>query len=121
MAGDPAQNNNRKGIVSFNPRPRMAGDRGLDVRNRLSYRCFNPRPRTAGDMRIAESSSSRRFNPRPRTAGDVPWICIALKELDVSTHARARRATAPGLCIPAIACFNPRPRTAGDGDDADLE
>ena len=77
---------------SFNPRPRMGGDRAL-LLDTCQRDCFNPRPRMGGDMWWrAWRLSHTCFNPRPRMGGDQ--------------QCPAGRYTGRG--------FNPRPRMGGD-------
>ena len=52
------------------------------------------------------------FNPRPREAGDLT-IC-GDASLEVSIHARVKRATRSGAAVIEAWSFNPRPREAGD-------
>ena len=58
-----------------------------------------------------------RFNPRPRAAGDIR-LSNPDPVLDVSIHARARRATEPVTAPSILTSFNPRPRAAGDEFEA---
>ena len=100
----------------FNPRPHAAGD-AVSVDSLASRMCFNPRPHAAGDRlpmarppnsllfqstparggrRVAGAGSERTaisFNPRPHAAGDLRQRTASTAALQVSIHARTRRAT----------------------------
>ena len=103
------------GNISFNPRPRTAGD-SLELVLPFPVASFNPRPRTAGDRcRMWIMIVHCLFQSTPAHGGRQAAAEKYEARIKVSIHARARRATflffrnfAPKLC------FNPRPRTAGD-------
>ena len=124
-------------MASFNPRPRVAGDKNWKSAIAIWER-FNPRPRVAGDAQTVGLNTMRTsFNPRPRVAGDVIVVAISAR-MTVSIHARAWRATRRGpdcgsraerfqstparggrrspTSLPHVPTlrFNPRPRVAGD-------
>ena len=78
----------------FQPTPAHGGRLLLDFLNKGKYKGFNPRPRTAGDgPGIRWYSMSSLFQPTPAHGGRPVAQCESRRELEVSTHARARRAT----------------------------
>ena len=124
------------GIVSFNPRPRTAGDdqarkgrhwqqkfqstpahggRLCRVKGIRNTKRFNPRPRTAGDADdIDNGLLGQGFNPRPRTAGDSHWNTTKRKRWGFNPRPRTAGDHRAHCIAFLFYCFNPRPRTAGD-------
>ncbi len=81
--------------ISFNPRPRVEGDRPTQrsVHRGAEFQSAPSRGGRYPAVRLSGSCISS-FNPRPRVEGDL-YSC--------GVHARSR-------------CFNPRPRVEGDYD-----
>ena len=124
------------GTISFNPRPRAAGDLIRAECRRMKKVSIHARAQRATFFDYLALLVSCRFNPRPRAAGDFPLPqSIPLRQLFQSTPARSGRllnaagAGTAGLfqSTPARSGrrddiraaitslrFNPRPRAAGD-------
>ena len=115
MAGDHTPESLPAISNCFNPRPRMAGD-PICPQNRLAPGCFNPRPRMAGDADSpAVDTDAKVFQSTPAHGGRLYTTQQTSRDIAVSIHARAWRATA--ILAPLSHnrhCFNPRPRMAGD-------
>ncbi len=72
--------------MSFNPRPRVRGDRIVTTRAFRRRTSFNPRPRVRGDVSRADvrAAAIRGFNPRPRVRGDLNiiaglWVSVTVR------------------------------------------
>ncbi len=83
-----------KRLLSFNSRPRAAGDRERQAISEANV--FQLTPARGGRRVLGPKSLCRPcFNSRPRAAGDGP-VVLDSRGRSVSTHARARRATWAG-------------------------
>ncbi len=100
------------GVAGFNPRPHAAGD-WCGWPGRWRCGCFNPRPHAAGDSTAAAARHRRRtsFNPRPHAAGDIVRTVPDARAIDVSIHARTRRATGSRVHLEAYALVSIHART----------
>ena len=75
--------------------------------------CFNSRPRTASDVAAARGATEMQFQLTP-AHGERHGRQELPHSYQVSTHARARRATVTQTVSAHWGCFNSRPRTASD-------
>ncbi len=92
----------------------MGGDSFADV-GIISIDSFNPRPRMGGDRVILYTASeTTSFNPRPRMGGDYNKAQNIVSKIVVSIHAPAWGATLPAVDSFSFSSFNPRPRMGGD-------
>ena len=110
------QSNELINYMSFNPRPRVAGD--VEDHHRLVwFRMFQSTP-ACGGRRYGRTSPAccPRFNPRPRVAGDLVCGLCAI-DMFVSIHARVWRATPGNLWTPsAQTSFQSTPACGGRPD-----
>ncbi len=121
-------------LVSTHARARRATSESYDPVNRLGFQLTPARGgrlqwkisrRSAKRFQLTPARGGRhtfvrhqvmhwRFNSRPRAAGDG-LVRVPPEVIDVSTHARARRATSMvRMSHKQYSSFNSRPRAAGD-------
>ena len=135
-AGDQAPTARVKVTGCFNPRPRAGGDRRTQLANRCDQVVsIHARARRATDMIRIKQSRSERFNPRPRAAGDLATRAAGSRDrafqstpprggrrrmrahggvvIDVSIHARARRATVMPRAGTCSGAFQSTPARGG--------
>ncbi len=103
-----------RGLTSFNPRPRVGGDRARWPR--VSPDRFQSTPPRGGRRhgRTGASEPVDGFNPRPRVGGDLAVVQRTSSAVEFqSTPPRGGRRRPLGDSS-AVRCFNPRPRVGGD-------
>ena len=107
---------------SFNPRPRVGGDRSRSAAMRVTNRCRRFQSRAPAWGATGRSSDTgrcgfeRRFNPRPRVGGDHACQAVCLRRRDAFVSIRApawggdslRRAPATARCSVKFQSAPPR-------------
>ena len=101
------------GTISFNPRPRAAGDLIRAECRRMKKVSIHARAQRATFFDYLALLVSCRFNPRPRAAGDVGnGIPFGMTGLFQSTPARSGRRSEPSAAVTA-SLFQSTPARSG--------